>query len=102
MTNIYQYPCPDNHASCSPIEFYLKEGLYLFEVFGASSGSGNNSGRIDEGGKGGFSKGYYFVLEPTKVYLYIGGEGSYSMNSDSLGGWNGGGNSKAQGGSGGR
>lgn len=60
-------------------------GIYFLEVWGA--GGGNSS----YGGKGGFTSGYRKFNKGEKVYICVGGAGSYSTSQASTGGYNGGG-----------
>ena len=55
----------------------LNPGKYKLEVWGAQGGNG---------GLGGYSSGQIDIIVETKVYIYVGGAGSYGV-----GGWNGGG-----------
>ena len=95
----YNYSCPSK-SNCYPQSATLRPGRYIFELFGASGGEANYDGDIASGGKGGYSSIIYETKSITTLYLYIGGEGSYST-TDSLGGWNGGGSSTGYGSSGG-
>ena len=95
----FNYSCPSK-SECFPQSVTLRPGRYIFELFGASGGEANYNGNIAHGGKGGYSSIIYETQSTITLYLYIGGEGSYSY-TDSLGGWNGGGSSTGYGCSGG-
>ena len=101
MNTTIPYQCGNNHSVCHPVEIEVKPGVYFFEVFGGSGGDSNYAGRFDEGGRGGFSMGFYIFSKPTKIYVYVGSKGCYSYSKGSLGGWNGGGHSTNRGASGG-
>ena len=70
----------------------MSKGHYQFEVWGAQGGTYNSAGA-----KGGYSIGYYEIMEEYKIlYLFIGGKGiSRGAGSDACisGGYNGGGQS---------
>ncbi len=70
-------------------------GDYLLEVWGAS-GQGNNvysdGGNVGAPGRGGYSKGTVRLTAGEKLYIYIGGTGSYRNSVGTVaGGYNGGG-----------
>lgn len=68
----------------------LPKGVYKLEVWGAQGGSyGTNS----TGGNGGYSIGIITLTAETVLYIYVGGQGTYSTTSGSFvaGGFNGGG-----------
>ena len=73
-------------------------GTYKVELWGAQGGS------IDSilGGSSSFVTGTIQINKNTKLYLYIGGRGTYTKNSSTSvnGGYNGGGNGRTESGSG--
>lgn len=71
-------------------------GYYKLETWGAA-GAGNNAG------KGGYSVGEMTLQKDTDLYVYVGGQGTQSTDSNHWlgGGYNGGGNSYMAGGGGG-
>lgn len=68
----------------------LKPGKYKLEVWGAQGGSYSTT---SIGGSGGYSTGIINITEETTLFLYAGGQGTYSTTSGSFvsGGFNGGG-----------
>ena len=86
-----------------------KDGIYFIQGWGAQGGSCNYIGpesgidynELTAGGKGGYSYGYVYLREGEKVYVAVGGKGSSitdrTYNTVGQGGWNGGGNSVADG-----
>ena len=100
------------------IPIFLQQGKYKFEAYGASGGGGTSSStsaKLEDAsdcinpaiiqqyggnaqcnlisstsGAGGYISGIISFLFPVKLYLYIGGHGSYGINSQP-GGFNGGG-----------
>ena len=84
----FNYPCV-SPSKCTPYVIHLTKGQYLLQVFGASGGDEGNLGLR---GLGGFSQGLFDTKENTRLYLYIGGEGTNkSEGSNKGGGYNGGG-----------
>ena len=99
-----------------PYELVLKPGRYHFEAYGASGGGPPKYETIardpdhpnqclpvtknnticnittSQQGAGGYIAGDIIFLFPTKVFIYVGGQGKYSL-SPSPGGYNGGGSS---------
>src|SRR4029078_2343850 len=75
----------------------LPAGTYTLETWGADGGDnlGNGSSTfLQNGGKGGYSKGTYTLASATTLYVYVGGRGSNSTSSLNVtvpGGYNGGG-----------
>ena len=66
-------------------------GTYKLEVWGAQGGSVNNA---DIGGYGGYSVGEIRLTKNTKIYINVGGQGTYVNSqsySEASGGYNGGG-----------
>lgn len=79
----------------------LPKGIYKFEVWGAQGGSYET---ISTGGTGGYSIGTITLIDNTVLYIYVGGQGTYSASQGSFvaGGFNGGGKAGCyRGGSGG-
>ncbi len=71
------------------------DGTYKLEVWGASGGDADTT---YVGGKGGYSTGNKSLSSNDKIYINVGGVGGVCLNTDetcSVGGYNGGGNSKA-------
>lgn len=70
--------------------FTLVKGTYKLEVWGAQGGS---YGTTSTGGNGGYSVGTIDISNDIAVYIYAGGQGTYSTTSGSFvsGGFNGGG-----------
>ena len=68
-------------------------GNYILEVWGAQGGS------IDDypGGYGGYSTGVVKLEKGTKLYVYVGGQGSSKTSGSVAGGYNGGGAGYGQG-----
>ena len=69
----------------------LPKGKYKLEVWGAQGGYNKATSYL--GGKGGYSVGTIALANTTKLYIYVGGEGtsSYSVGQKLNGGFNGGG-----------
>ena len=55
-----------------PISFLT--GTYIIELYGASGGY-TQFGRVNEPGRGGYTKGVLKLLSPQTMYLYVGGQG---------------------------
>ena len=70
-----------------------EDGLYKLEVWGAQGGVASSTGI---GGYGGYSSGYINLVKDSILYINVGGMGSCSIGSTTLGGYNGGGNSKSR------
>ena len=68
-------------------------GTYTLEAWGASGGDGvnNNQSISSHGGLGGYSTGELYLNKGQKIYVYVGGKGSYSTALGTGGGYNGGG-----------
>ena len=66
-----------------PYTVTLDPGYYKIELWGASGGG--------YGGKGGYTSAKIRIETSTTYYLYIGGQGGVSTNSNATGGCNGGG-----------
>ena len=81
------YPCHDSN-DCSPYYIRLPAGSYIFEVWGARGGKGNNINNPD-GGLGGYAKGSIRLRHDTDAFLQIGNKGETGS-----GGYNGGGYGK--------
>src|ERR1043166_3425071 len=75
----------------------LAAGTYTIETWGADGGDNLGNGGstlLQNGGKGGYSKGTYTLASPTIIYVNAGGKGSSSTSSLNVtvpGGYNGGG-----------
>lgn len=72
-----------------------KTGTYKLETWGASSGYtlNNNVNEHDLIGYGGYSIGTITIQENSSIYISVGGQGENGLyQTDSTGGWNGGGN----------
>ena len=68
-------------------------GKYKAEAWGAQGGGNNEN---ISGGKGGYTAGILTLEQPRSLYVYVGGAGNQNevnVASESLGGYNGGGNS---------
>ncbi len=70
-------------------------GNYKLEVWGAQGGGAHQkaNAELGYGGKGGYSTGTVFLNSGEKLYIYVGGEGTYCATARcvSPGGYNGGG-----------
>src|SRR5438874_350580 len=75
----------------------LSAGTYTIETWGADGGDNLGNGGstlLQNGGKGGYSKGTYTLASPTTIFVNAGGKGSASTSSLNVtvpGGYNGGG-----------
>ena len=71
------------------------DGYYMIEVWGAQGGDSiANSKVVGTGLAGGYSKGNVYLTAGQTIYISIGGKGGApALYKDSIGGWNGGGNS---------
>ena len=91
---LFDYPC-QNNSICMPYEATLNPGIFFVELWGAQGGGAyRNSIYLPPIGLGGYSSGFFISKTTSKLFLYIGGQGSAgSINSrlDALGGYNGGG-----------
>lgn len=79
----------------------LPPGIYNLQCWGAQGGSYSTT---STGGLGGYSTGIITLTENTTIFIYVGGQGTYSTTSGSFvsGGFNGGGSAGSRyGGSGG-
>jgi len=88
----YKFPCNDP-TKCRPIEILLDQGVYVFELYGASGGNGYRThlNLVTKGGNGGYTRGIVGLSRKTRVFLFIGGSGVTSDDGFAPGGWNGGG-----------
>ncbi len=83
VTTEYDFPYTGNY-----VQFVIpQDGIYEFEVWGASGGEAKGDTLVAEGGLGGHSKGYKKMKKDEVIYVYNGG----SPNGTSYGA-NGGGN----------
>lgn len=77
----------------------LQPGIHILQCWGAEGGgrrlSGNSSSGL--GGHGGYSIGNLTLENETKIFIYVGGHGSYSSSGTASGGFNGGGSGHASG-----
>ena len=71
----------------SPYNVTLDPGYYKVELWGASGG-----GKEGLVGKGGYAKAFFNIVNSTDFYIFVGGQGLTSYDSNALGGCNGGGN----------
>ena len=69
--------------------YTLQPGRYKLECWGAQGGSYNEY----LGGAGGYSHGILNIIKETQLYIYVGGQPTYNVNSSDIqsGGFNGGG-----------
>ena len=90
QTFIFDYQCKSTSTSschCCYVDFV--PGIYKFQLLGASGARGE----VGIGGYGGYSEGFYRIKRVKRLFLFIGGTGTYSENETiALGGFNGGGN----------
>ena len=92
------YPCGNQFSTCSPIRITLKRGIYSISLYGGRGGNADTC----TGGLGGFVSSIIEIYERQSFYLYIGGQGTDQTTQQPLtGGWNGGGSSNSDRGSGG-
>ena len=68
-------------------------GIYKVELWGAGGGSSMVSGATSTaGGKGGYVNGKIYLEKDESLYIYVGGKGAdAALETNSAGGWNGGG-----------
>ena len=68
-------------------------GLYKLETWGAQGGGRHQNSELGTGGNGGYSSGIIYLAKGQKLYIYVGGKGSWCGGSACTiaGGWNGGG-----------
>ena len=87
----YNYQAPSTSVTEPYYTFTAPQtGTYKLETWGAQGGGDNTY----IGGYGGYSTGTITLSASSKIYVYIGGAGSYCFGKgcNSLGGYNGGGN----------
>lgn len=72
-------------------EVKLEPGTYKLEVWGAQGGDIKQINDIANGGKGGYSSGYFTLTKSKKLYVNVGGQGISANKSLAEGGYNGGG-----------
>ncbi len=94
----YAGPTVNNFAYTGAVQEFVAPYTadYLLEVWGASGGGSHqysDGGQTGAAGRGGYSKGIVRLTEGEKIYIYVGGQGSYRTSSPGtvLGGYNGGG-----------
>ena len=69
VTTEYDFPYTGNY-----VQFVIpQDGIYEFEVWGASGSDAKGEGIVAEGGLGGHSKGYKKMKKDETVYVYNGG-----------------------------
>ena len=91
--SIYHLGKPSEYSESGEYTYVVPlSGYYKLETWGAQGGGYN-----DLGGSGGYSVGTVFLEKNTKIYINVGGEGSFSSSETSYGGYNGGGNGYFQG-----
>lgn len=75
----------------------LQPGIHTLQCWGAEGGGRRLSGnsRSGLGGHGGYSIGNLTLENETKIFIYVGGHGSYSSSGTASGGFNGGGSGHA-------
>jgi Tfp pilus assembly protein PilE len=73
-------------------------GSYKLEVWGAQGGNSTH-GSTSSGGKGGYAVGTVNLTAGDTIYVYVGGQGEESVDTNLVtGGWNGGGGNWSAGG----
>ena len=82
------YPCLNN-THCSPVIITLQEGIYQFDLYGASGGGQGIPNRLP--GLGGHTRAIKVFGKRTRLMAYLGGQGTTTNESTAKGGWNGGG-----------
>lgn len=74
-----------------------KTGYYKLEVWGASGGAGTTNQNVgSHAGLGGYSVGVAYLTQGTKLYIGVGGQGTYG-GGKRQGGYNGGGSCETSG-----
>ncbi len=69
VTTEYDFPYTGNY-----VQFVIpQDGIYEFEVWGASGGEAKGDNLVAEGGLGGHSKGYKKMKKDEVIYVYNGG-----------------------------
>ncbi len=69
VTTEYDFPYTGNY-----VQFTIpQDGIYEFEVWGASGAAAKADSLVAEGGKGGHSKGYKKMKKDEVIYIYNGG-----------------------------
>ena len=72
VTTEYDFPYTGNY-----VQFVIpQDGIYEFEVWGASGGEAKGDNLVVEGGLGGHSKGYKKMKKDEVIYVYNGGSPS--------------------------
>ena len=72
VTTEYDFPYTGNY-----VQFVIpQDGIYEFEVWGASGGEAKGDNLVAEGGLGGHSKGYKKMKKDEVIYVYNGGSPS--------------------------
>lgn len=92
MDSVAQEPIPtvcDFEYTGTVQSLTFPAGTYKLEVWGAQGGTQSST----SGGRGGYSAGNITLTKPTKLYIYVGGQGAGANSATALtGGFNGGGN----------
>ena len=70
VSTVYEYPCSSS-TDCYPFNVSLENGLYSFEVWGASGGGPND----ELSAPGGYSYGEIHVPSKTTIFIFLGGKG---------------------------
>ena len=74
----------------SPYELHFNPGIYKIILYGAAGGY-TTFGKENQPGKGGMVSGFLNLEKYTKLYLYVGGQGTNTSSGDAgEGGYNGG------------
>ena len=96
------FPCQETY-DCSPYKVLFKAGSYKVELYGAEGGRAysNRKSRWYDGGKGGCVNALLSFPRTTEAFLFIGGRGIDKNTGKEKGGYNGGGDSIMNRGSGG-
>lgn len=79
VTTEYDFPYTGTYVTFT----IPQDGIYEFEVWGASGADAKGDSLVAEGGLGGHSKGYKKMKKDEVIYIYNGGEpsGTYSGNN---------------------
>ena len=103
VSNLPIYTTTTNFAYTGGEQTYVvpASGTYTLTVYGAQGGYLNSSYGL--GGKGGYVTGKIYLTAGTVLYVYVGGQGSYTTATSTWagGGFNGGGTATYYGGGGG-
>ena len=95
--SIFKFPCHIS-SECSPLLLNFTKGTYDVTLYGAKGGDYSPA----SGGNGGKAKARFYFSQKISLFLYIGGRGNDQTEKTSIvGGYNGGGSSNLDRGSGG-